>query len=58
MDHESLLLAAINELRLAEQGTIWVVKDTLWEKAKMARQTCHTIPLPVPSISLTRMDSP
>ncbi len=33
MDNESRLLAAINELRLAERGTLWIVKDTVWEKA-------------------------
>ena len=33
MDEESRLLAAINELRLAERGTLWIIKDTAWEKA-------------------------
>lgn len=33
MDHESRLLAAINEMRLAERGTLWLVNDSVWEKA-------------------------
>ena len=33
MDEESRLLAAINEMRLAERGTLWIVKDSVWEKA-------------------------
>ena len=33
MDIESRMLAAINEFRLAERGTLWIIKDTAWEKA-------------------------
>ena len=33
MDFESRLLAAINKLRLAARGTLWIVKDSIWERA-------------------------
>ena len=32
MNQESRLLEAINSLRLAGRGTLWIIKDKVWEK--------------------------
>ena len=33
MDQDTRLLDAINELCLAGRGSLWILKDTVWEKA-------------------------
>ena len=56
MEYESRLLEAINKLSLAERGTLWNVKDNVWERA-IEDFECKRISHPGLSISRKRYTS-